>query len=196
MKKILAIVLCLSICVSLCACGKNKVDPNHLDCEPERAEQSNNEIVFDAPVIVAEDEYVRVELVKFYEEYYIWRDFGGAHGTPEKADRSMEGANLEKIVVFKFYNKCDHKVRLYMDDIYLGDDGASLYLLAAKVNPAAGKNITAPYLIRTGEKETLQSMEDLYSFEGEFLVKHEYEEGIEKNPYKLKFSIPAALDMN
>ena len=58
-------------------------------------------------------EYVRVELVKFYEEYYIWSDFGGAHGTPEKISPSVEGANLEKIVVFKFYNKCDHKVRLY-----------------------------------------------------------------------------------
>lgn len=182
MKKILSLILAFAICLSLCACGKNKADPNHLNGAPERTEQRNNEIVFENPIIVAEDEYVRVELVKFYEEYYIWSDFGGAHGTPEKVSPSVEGANLEKIVVFKFYNKCDHKVRLYMDDIYLGDDGASLYLLAAKVNPAAGKNITAPYLIRTGEKETLQSMEDLYSFEGEFLVKHEYEDGTQKNP--------------
>lgn len=81
-----------------------------------------------------------------------------------------------------------------MDNIYLGNDGASLYLMAAKVNPDAGKNVTAPYLIRTGDLTSLQSMEELYSFEGEFLVQHEYEDGTKKDPHKLKFSIPAAID--
>ena len=200
MKKTITVFLILTICFSLCGCNskisQTTTDPNHANHVPEITEHSNNEIIFETPLVVAEDEYVRVELLKFYEEYYIWSDFGGAHGTPERVSPSTEGANSEKIVVFKFYNKCDHKVRLYMDDIYLGNEGASLYLLTAKVNPAAGKNVTAPYLIRTGEKATLRSIEDLYSFEGEFLVRHEYEDGTQKNPHKLKFSIPDALDMN
>lgn len=198
MKRIITGFLILSICLSLCGChsggNQKETDSNHAVCAPEAGKQSNKEeIVFETPVVVAEDEYVRVELLKFYQEYYIWSDFGGAYGTPEKVSPSTEGANLEKLVVFKFYNKCDHKLRLYMDNIYLGNDGALLYLMAAKVNPDAGKNVTAPYLIRTGEQETLQSMEDLYSFEGEFLIKHEYEDGTQKNSHRLKFSIPAAL---
>ena len=199
MKRKITVFLILSICLSLYGCknkpNKENADTNHVVCSPEVSVQNENNVIeFKEPIVVAEDEYVRVELLKFYQEYYIWSDFGGAHGTPEKVSSSTEGSTLESLVVFKFYNKSDHKLRLYMDNIYLGNDGASLYLMAAKVNPDAGKNTTAPYLIRTGELLSLQAMEELYSFEGEFLITHEYEDGTKKNPHTLKFSIPAAID--
>ena len=197
MKRIITGLLVLGICFSLFGCNSKQnhkeTDSNHTVCIPAATEQSDNVIMFETPIVVAEDEYVRVELLKFYQEHYIWSDMGGAYGTPEKVTPSIEGSALESLVVFKFYNKCDHRVRLYMDNTYLGNDGASLYLMAAKVNPDAGKSVTAPYLIRTDELTPLQSMEELYSFEGEFLVQHEYEDGTKKNPHTLKFSIPAAV---
>lgn len=193
MKKAISLILVSVICLSLCACGKTQESPEHIpvDSVAEVSKQDNDHVIeFDPPIVVAEDEYIRVELLKFYQDFYIWDDFG----SPIKVSASTEGAELEKFVTLKFYNKCDHKLRLYMDDIYLGNDGASLYLMAAKVNPDAGKNVTASYLIRTGEKETLNSMEELYSFEGEFFITHEYEDGTPKNPHNLKFSISEALD--
>lgn len=193
MKRAISLVLVLIMCLTLCACGKTQEsrENNSVHSVSETNEQSDDNVIeFDSSIVVAEDEFIRVELLKFYQDYYIWDDFG----TPIKVSQSTEGARLEKFVTLKFYNKCDHKLRLYMDDIYLGNDGASLYLMAAKVNPDAGKNITASYLIRTGEKETLNSMEELHLFEGEFLITHEYGDGTQKNPHKLKFSIPKALD--
>lgn len=195
MKKLTALFLGLSIC--LCLWGCNQTMPaieDHFHSTPETTQQSKDDVImFDTPVVVAEDEYVKVELLKFYQDSYIWRDFGGAHGTPEKVSSSTDGAAMEKIIVFKVYNKCDHDLELSMNDIYLGNDGASLYLLAANVAPDAGKNVTAPYLIRTGEMETLESMDALYSFEGEFLIWHLDQDGCKQNFHNLAFSVAAAF---
>lgn len=194
MKRLVAFFLVMSICLSLCGCNtgekQNTIDNNHVEPVPDTTELNNdNVIAFEPPIVVAEDEYVRVELLKFYQDYYL---YGGA-GSAVKADPSWEGATLEKFMVLKFYNKCDHELSISITDIYLGNDGASYYLLDANVSPDAGKNITRTYMVRTGEKEAVKSMEELYSCEGEFFITHEYEDGTKKNPHTLKFSIPNAL---
>ena len=195
MKKLIVFFLGLTVCFCLWGCNQTaQSTDSHLHHTLESTQQSKDDVIlFDTPVVVAEDEYVKVELLKFYQDSYIWRDFGGAHGTPEKVSPSTDGSAMEKIIVFKIYNKCDHDLELSMKDIYLGNDGASLYLLAAGVAPDAGKNVTAPYLIRTGEMETLASMEDLYSFEGEFHVWHLDQDGKKQHSHNLEFSVATAF---
>lgn len=197
MKKAIALILALVLCLSLCACGSSEpiINPYHEETFPEATENEET-IKFDPPVVVAEDEYVRVELIEFYQEHYIWHNIGGMYGTPEKVTPGTDGASLEKLVVFKIYNKTDHRLEVYMDDIYLGNEGATEYLMHTRISLGAGKNVTAPYVVRTGELEALQSMEELYFFEGRFTIAHEYEDGRNRTYGKLSFSIPAALDMN
>lgn len=194
MKRLLGMILIFSICLSMYACGSAEIqeskDVYPAGHSPEDSVQGYDaSIEFDSPVVIAEDEYVRVELIQFYQDYYVWSEFGA----PVKVSSSTEGARAEKFVVLKFYNKCDHKLGLYMTDIYLGNDGASLYLMAAHVHPDAGKNVTAAYLIRTGAKETLPSIDILYTLEGSFFIEHIDEEGNRADTHYLDFSIPAAL---
>jgi len=213
MKKIISLVLILVMCLSLCACGKNGAcscdcaqcaqcekktqateiaDTSHMEDVPEVTELSNDVIEFETPIVVAEDQNIRVELVKFYQEYTSWTNAGRPSSI--KADSTTEGATLEKYVVFKFCNKTDHTLLTYMDDIYLGSDGAYNMNAHSSKDIAAGKNISREFIIQTGEKETLKSIEELYSLDGDFYVSHKGEDGISKNGYTLKFSIPNGMN--
>lgn len=212
MKKGISLILAAIMCLSLCSCGKsdacscdcaqcaqceNKThtteaaDISPVDNVPEAAEQNNNVIEFETPIVVAEDEYLRVELVKFYEEYRLWKQ-----GYPYSADATTEGAILEKIVVFKICNKTDHTLSVAMSDAYLGNDGAKIFNIGSGYadDVAAGKNILKDFLILTAEEETLKSIEELYSLDGDFTVWHKGEDGVLRKNYELKFSIPNGMN--
>ena len=211
MKKGISLVLALVMCLSLCACGKSDacncdcpqcaqcekktqntvaVDADQVDNISEEAEQNENVIEFETPIVVAEDENLRVELVKFYQDY---RTFD-VHGYPSNAKATTEGATLEKYVVFKFCNKTDHVLRIQLKEIYLGSDSAfSVYdYLSEEV--AAGKNALREYIVQTGEKETVKSMEELYSLGGDFHVWHVGDDDVSRDRYRLDFSIPNGMN--
>ena len=214
MKKGMSLVLALVMCLSLCACGQSdacncdcpqcaqceKKTPNtiavaadQVDNISEEAEQNDNAIEFETPIVVAEDENLRVEVVKFYQDYVSWND----HGQPssKKADSTTEGATLEKFLVFKYYNKSDQALVVQMDDMYLGSDGASYHSISSpSVEIAEGKNNLGTFLVRTGEKETLKSMEELYFLDGQFHVWSKGEDGVLLNQHNLEFSIPNGMN--
>lgn len=211
MKKGMSLVLALVMCLSLCACGQSDacncdcsqcaqcekktqntiaLDADQVDNISEKAEQNDNVIEFETPIVVAEDENLRVELVKFYQDY---RTFD-VHGYPSNAKATTEGATLEKYVVFKFCNKTDHVLRIQLKEIYLGSDSAfSVYdYLSEEV--AAGKNALREYIVQTGEKETVKSMEELYSLDGDFHVWHVGDDNVSRDRYRLDFSIPNGMN--
>lgn len=210
MKKAISLILAIVMCLALCACGSSEgcscdcaqcvqcenkthnteaTDVSHPDNVPETTEPNNNVMEFETPIVVAEDEHLRVEVVKFYQEYRLWN----TNGYPLEADSSTEGATLESFVVFKFYNKSNRDLRIEIDSLYLGSDGAHFSQNYAS-KPAVGKNVTGHYLIQTGEKEALASMEELYSLDGKFEVYFQGEDGVLRDRYELKFSIPNGLD--
>lgn len=210
MKKVISLALALAMCLSLCACGtgntctcdcaqcaqceKNAqiVDTANVRIDSDAVKQNDNVIEFETPVVVAEDEYLRVELVKFYEEYRLWKQ-----GYPHNADSATEGATLEKFAAFKFYNKTDHTLYIRMEDIYLGSDGAESFSVGSSSEDVfAGKNILKNFLIQTGEKETLTSMEELYSADGAFYIFHRNEDDVLHDGYRLEFSIPNGMTGN
>lgn len=207
MKKIVSLVLVLAICLSLCACGKSDTCPydcdlcaeyekktqnteiadvSHADVVSEEAKQNENVIEFETPIVVAEDEYLRVEAVKFYQDY---RTFD-VHGYPANAEANTEGATLEKYVVFKYCNKTDHALRIELNEIYLGSDGAFSVYARISDEVAAGKNVLRDHIIQTGGKETVKSMEELYSLDGDFYIWHKGDDDVSRDRYRLKFSIP------
>ena len=211
MKKIISLVLALVMCLSLCACGQSDacncdcaqcaqcekktqntiaVDADQVDNISEEAEQNDNVIEFETPIVVAEDENLRVELVKFYQDY---RTFD-VHGYPSNADATAEGATLEKYVVFRFCNKSDHTLRLELKELYLGSDSAFSANAYISEKVAAGKNALREYIVQTGEKETVKSMEELYSLDGDFHVWHVGDDDVSRNRYRLNFSIPNGMN--
>ena len=207
MKKILSLALALAMCLSLCACGTGNTCTcdcaQCADCEKKTqiadvtnaddasaAEKNDNVIEFETPIVVAEDENLRVEVVKFYEEYRLWKK-----GYPYNADAATEGATLEKLVMFKLCNKTDHTLTTYLNDTYLGSEGADFFDIdgASRIDTAAGKNVLRTFLIQTGANTALESMEDLYSLDGDFSIFHKGEDGVMRNNYRLKFSIPNGM---
>lgn len=213
MKKRISLVLAVVMCLSLCACGQGDdcaCDcPQCAQCERKTqdttiattndpkdvagvVEQNNNVIKFETPIVVAENEYLRVELAKFYEEYRIWKK-----GYPSTADETAEGATLEKIVTFKFYNKTDHTLSISMSEAYLGTEGANIFNIGSSSEyVAAGKSILKDFLIQTGEKETLESMEELYSLDGNFKASYVDDDWVThlKGSDNLNFSIPNGMN--
>lgn len=212
MKKGISLVLALMMCLPLCACGQSDacncdcsqcaqcekktqntvaVDADQVDNISEEAEQNDNVIEFETPIVVAEDENLRVEVAKFYQEYRCWTE----NGYPNNANVTTEGVTFEKFVVFKFYNKSDHALSVRLSDIYLDSDGADYFPIgSSSTEVAAGKNVLGNFLIRTGEKEALKSMEDLYSLDGDFYIYHKGEDGVLRNGYELDFSIPNSMN--
>ena len=203
MKKVISLALVFAMCLALCACaGSNACNcdcPQCAQCDEKNhntdststtAAQNDNVIEFETPVVVAEDEYLRVELVRFYQDY---RTFS-VQGYPSSADATTEGATLEKYVVFRFHNKTDHSLSISLGDIYLGSDGAFCVYdyLSEKIAP--GKNIIIDFIIQAGDKKTVNSMEDLYSLDGDFKIWHIDSDGVLKNAYQLDFSIPNAMN--
>ena len=205
MKKTIFLSFALMICLALCSCaqqcsctcGCNECvcsKANTAKTPAEQATESNdNMISFETPVVIAEDEFLRIELVKFYQEYRRI----ALNGYAEKVAAGTEGATLEKFVVFRFYNKSDHELSIFLSDFYLGNDGATpRYTDRSSQEPAPGKNVVGEFMIQTGEKETLESMDELYSINGAFSVSHQYGDGVLRDQYKLNFDITDALDGN
>ena len=209
MKKIMALILVLAICLSLCACGQSNActcdcaqcadcekktqitDATNADDVSEAVEQNDNVIEFESPIVVAENEYVRIEVTRFYQEYRSWN---GSY--PNNADSTVEDATLEKFLVFKYCNKSDQALVVQMDDMYLGSDGASYYSISSpSVEIAEGKNNLGTFLVQTGEKETLKSMEELYFLDGQFYVWSRGEDGVLRNQHNLEFSIPNGMNV-
>lgn len=210
MKKVFSLLMVIVLSLLLCACGESNTCncdcPQCAQCEkkvqdattaddnnvPESMEQNNGVIKFDVPIVVAEDEYLRVELVRFHEEYKLWK-----RSYPKSADETTEGATLEKIVTFKFYNKTDHTLSIAMSDAYLGSEGAEIFNIGGQSeNITAGKSIFKDFLIQTGEKETLKSLEELYSLDGSFKACYVDDAGTVhlNGSDKLTFSIPNGMN--
>lgn len=210
MKKAISLILVFVMCLSLCACGQSNVCtcdcPQCAQCEKktenteladadpmnnasEDATLNKNVIAFETPIVVAEDENMRVEAVKFYQDYRTL----SVHGYPSNADATTEGATLEKYVVFNFCNKTDHGLRIQLDEIYLGSDSAFSATGYQSEEVAAGKNVLREYIIQTGGKETLQSLEELYSLDGDFYVWYVDDNDVGRDRYSLKFSIPNGM---
>ena len=97
MKKSIAMLLALVLCLSLCACGASgKANPfdAFMDSGNTASQDDNNEMIEFENTVVADDMDVTIELVNFHTKEYDW----------------VEGKQQEKIVTFRFTNKTDQQL--------------------------------------------------------------------------------------
>lgn len=162
MKKWIALLLALVMCLSLCACGGGgeKTTPAQADNgETADADQQDDtaSIDFDE-IVVWENEEVTIALVQFYEKPYKWES----------------GEEIEKIAVFKVTNHADHKVNIScVNEMYLDDESAYVNNLSGFTLVAPEKSGRFEFLIGNGTRENhtaLDSIDDLYLLNGTFEV--------------------------
>lgn len=198
MKKIISLVLALVMCLSLCACGQSdacncdcpqcaqceKKTHSHetvdviMDSSETTVEQDNNgnKIVFPEPVLMAEDNKVRIELVGFIQEESPWKDIG-------------------KYVTLKFTNYADYEVGVWLENLAVNNESADAsYRGGEKPNILPGETTTYFIEIRDAFNNALDSLDQLYTLKGRFKVLRRTGTNSYADAYEIPFSIPDALN--
>lgn len=198
MKKIFSLVLALVMCLSLCACGQSdacscdcpqcaqceKKTHSHetvdviMDSSETTVEQDNNgnKIVFPEPVLMAEDNKVRIELVGFIQEESPWKDIG-------------------KYVTLKFTNYADYEVGVWLENLAVNNESADAsYRGGEKPNILPGETTTYFIEIRDAFNNALDSLDQLYTLKGRFKVLRRAGTNSYADAYEIPFSIPDALN--
>ena len=189
MKKLLCLLLALTVCLSLCACGnttekeaETEETPNEVTPEQTTAEEYKT-IEFEEPVVVWEDENIRVELICFFEEPFYWTP-----GDPV----------IEKGATFRLINKSDVEVIVRLLEAYVGMDAVQLVQSAGGDTPAPQKAMTVNYIFQKfvgSNTAPLESLEDLYQLDGYFYValKEKPGENVITQTYEVQFSLPELI---
>lgn len=198
MKKGISLVLVLVMCLSLCACGKSNTCtcdcPQCALCEQktqsngvadgtqessvtaDEMENGKRKIVFPEPVLLAEDDKVRVELVSFFEE-----------DSPDK--------HVGKYISLKMTNKADYEIGIRLKNIAV--DGSAVecsYPRAETPNLLAGETTTYYLEIMDSFKNTLDSLDSLYTLKGRFEVLRRTGNSTYKDAYEVPFSVEDGLN--
>lgn len=198
MKKGMSLVLALVMCLSLCACGQSdacncdcpqcaqceKKTHSHetvnviMDSSETTVEQDNNgnKIVFPEPVLMAEDNTVRIELVSFIQEESPWKDIG-------------------KYVALEFTNYADYEVGVWLENLAVNNESADAsYRGGEKPNILPGETTTYFIEIRDAFNNALDSLDQLYTLKGRFKVLRRTGTNSYADAYEIPFSIPNALN--
>lgn len=196
MKKIISLVLVLAICLSFCACGKSDACtcdcPQCALCEQKahshetvnvsmdalgttvEQDHNGNKIVFPEPVLLAEDNKVRIELVSFVQEESPWKDIG-------------------KYVSLKFTNYADYEIGVRLENLAVNNESADAsYRESPNILP--GETTTYFIEIRDAFNHALDSLDQLYALKGRFEVLRRTGTNSYTNAYEIPFSIPDALN--
>ena len=182
MKKSIAMLLALVLCLSLCACGASgKANPfdAFMDSGNTASQDDNNEMIEFENTIVADDMDVTIELVNFHTKEYDW----------------VEGKQQEKIVTFRFTNKTDQQLFLNADNFYLDNEKAYVCMEDGTVSLEAGRAGKYSFIVAENtspEHTALRSLDELYKLEGTFSGYTKY--GDSHKDLEISFSISKAMN--
>ena len=198
MKKMISFVLILATCLSLCACGKDRACS--CDCAQcalctqkthsheivdtfsessfleEKAEADKRKIQLPEPVLLAEDQKVRVELIGFFEEDSPYKHIG-------------------KYVTMRFTCKADYEIGIRLVNIAV--DGCAVdcsYPRAETPNLLPGETTTYHFEILDSFQNPLDSVDQLYTLKGRFKVSRRTGTNSYADAYEIPFSIPNSLN--
>ena len=142
----------------------------------EKNDSSLQTIPFEMPVVY-EDENLKVELVKFYEDEVRWA------GQTQPA--------IEKYVTFKVTNKSEDEFLFYVKSAYLNDEEVRNVMCDGNSGPLSGKAKEFSYNIQyntSPDATPLDSIDELYGLEGEFRICLEEDDYI-VDDYEVDFSL-------
>lgn len=181
MKKTLALLLAVTMCLSFTACGSSvQKKDSSADTNQAIAEKNSDMIEFDG-IIVADDMNVTIELVSFYSEEINWSN----------------GAQNEKIISLRFMNKTDHEIVLNPGNFYINDEKVYVSMCDGSVSLEAGRAGKYSYLVAEDtnpEHTALKNLDELYALEGSFSGLHIYEDSQKNTRLEVSFSIPKAIN--
>lgn len=164
MKKTIVSLLILSIVLSFCGCNTKN--------EPA---EFNDAVVF-------EDNSIKLEVVKFFEQDVNWTN----------------GKQNEKCVAFKLTNKTNHYVSLSSNKFYIADE--EMYVCLSDGNRANEFKSEEYYVYYVGHKKgeehkALESIKRLYDLKGSVSVYHAFKEDSSKNhSQKIDFDFNLLLE--
>lgn len=176
MKKIIALLLAVILCMTLCACGGNKQsnDNNTTTSSTE----NNNEVIEFTDTVIFEDDNVKLELVNFFTEEV----------------NLSTGKEIEKCFTVKTTNKSNKKISITPNNFYLNDEKVLISMKNGGMNPDPGKSgkysFCVSYISTTVHGTALDSLEELYDLEGRFEL---YFVG-EGTKYDIDFSVKDVLN--
>ncbi len=197
MKKVISLILVLVMCLSLCACGKS--DACTCDCaqcaDCEKKTHSHDKITvqgsseqeavletdmrkieFPEPVLLAEDQKVRVELIRFFEEDSPYKHVG-------------------KYVAMQITNKADYEIGVRLENLAVGGSAVEAsYPNAQMPNLLSGETTTYYFEIMDTFKNTLDSLDSLYTLKGRFEVLRRTGNSSYADAYELPFSVEDSLN--
>lgn len=194
MKKIISFILVFAVCLLLCACSKG-CDCDCEYCCEENSKSSNvtspskktsteetianpDLVEFSEPVLLAEDEKIKVELIGF-----------------RQVESDSSASVMDKYITLKFYNKADYEIAVMLENLSIdGEPMDCTYHRAQIPEILPGENLTQYFNIHTTFDEPLNSIEMLYKFTGRFEVYRRTGEGRLADGYDLLFSVEDALD--
>ena len=154
-----------------------------LPCVCFAEEETDISIDFESPILVYEDDNIRIELQSFFQKFMNW----GAGREPA----------FEKGLVFKYYNKTDYEIWFELEQAYLGMDAVMQTIHAGDGRVAPGKASVRAYLINhyDGIKyKPLKSIDDLYLLDGTVRVLHIYGGNQSNKIVKVPFSLPDLMN--
>lgn len=184
MKKVLSAILLLALLLSLCACSSNVESKTGDKTETPNVAPKNDDVIeFGEPLLVWEDDNIKIELVSFYQEHFNWV-------TGE--------STTEKGITVRYYNKTSYGVVIQLQEAYLGVNAVQILHSDGSESPAPGKATTRNYLIQnvTGSTTSaLESMDNLYQLDGSFWVgiKHDKDSSMVNESYTVDFSLPSIM---
>ena len=157
MKKIFSLILAFVMCLSLCACGKKTQSDGATTQRPSEtaAEESNeNKIAFPEPLLLAEYDHIRVELVAIFE------------------NDSVKGENNvpHKFLSLKCSNTADYEISVTLRNLSI--DGVTVGCIYYMSEPSLlpGETTTFLIYIHDGFYNGLDSLEELYKLKGRFYL--------------------------
>ena len=127
----------------------------------------NVEIVvkLDEPILLLENEYVKMEITEFYQERVNWAD--------------EKGSRIEMGITVKTTNQHDKKLSVDLKDLYIGDKQIKVCMQDGSIMPVAGKSVYNGFLIwdhQGHEDMNLQDINELFALEGRIRVREYAEE--------------------
>lgn len=193
MRKTISLLLLIAMCLSLSACGKS--DTCSCDCQKcalcekknfshdaTETGDSGDKILFPEPLLLAETQDARVELVGFHQKDY-----------------TIKGVtSTRKYIALKICNKADYEIMLDLRNLAVNDEQVNCVYQEPTQNPRvlAGDTTTYYIEIKPVFEDALSSMEDLYQLKGRIIVgKYTTMQGYDgfSSPDKLPFSVLDAM---
>ena len=137
---------------------------------------TDNRIDFSEPILLFEDNNVRLEAIALYQEVQNDWDSPATH---------------KEFITLRFHNNADYEIMFFPDLFYLGNEEVKWVYKEGTPDILPGKVANYSFCVKNTNDESLDSIEDLYQLNGRFEV-FRYENNRLSDRYYIPFSMSEA----